>query len=334
MTRLAWGLPVLFIVAACSSGGASATTVASTTTSVVTTTTPDPATTTTTVTTLPVPTTTTTTIPRLDRSDPAAIARMRADLDALLAGGPRVAGSASEAAAIAHFAAVAAEITGVATELQPVPLPTGDTSANAWTTIGSGERVLLLGGHIDSVPGSPGADDNGSGVIVLLELLRRLYEDPPEGLVVRLVAFGSEERIGDHGHHFGSRHAVAVMTADGTLPDFMVSVDMVSVGADLQVVDHRDFDAGFADEIADIAADAGITVVRRSRGEVSDHVPFARAGVPAALLNRPDNPGYHTPNDDTIDDDALLVALRLVESIVAHLELQPGQLEGGAEHHV
>lgn len=332
MNLLARCLPVLLIATACSSGDAVTTTLRPSTTSPASSTTLPPATTTTTQ--PPTTTTTTTTMPRLDRSDLAAIGRMRADLDALLSGGPRVSGSAAEAAAIAYFVAVADKVTGGAATLQTVPLPGGAPSANAWVEVGSGAPVLLLGGHIDSVDGAPGADDNGSGVVVLLELLRRLHEDPPEGLVVMIVAFGAEERIGAHGHHFGSRHAATVMAAEGSLPDFMVSVDMIGVGAVLQVVDHRDSDSGFADEIAGVAAEAGIDVGRQSRGEVSDHVPFARAGVSAALLNRPDNPAWHTPQDHTVDDTALLVALRLVEAIVAHLERPPGQLEGGAEHHL
>jgi len=54
------------------------------------------------------------------------------------------------------------------------------------------QDVLLLGAHYDSVLGSPGADDNGSGVAVLLELARLLK---PFALAktVRLVAFVNEE---------------------------------------------------------------------------------------------------------------------------------------------
>ncbi|GIG91988.1 M20/M25/M40 family metallo-hydrolase [Plantactinospora endophytica] len=57
--------------------------------------------------------------------------------------------------------------------------------------------VVLIGAHLDTVPGSPGADDNASGVACLLELARVL---PAYGLDrhVRLAVF-DEEETGLHG---------------------------------------------------------------------------------------------------------------------------------------
>ncbi|HEX8874569.1 MAG TPA: M28 family peptidase [Nitrosospira sp.] len=54
------------------------------------------------------------------------------------------------------------------------------------------EQVVLAGAHYDTVPGSPGADDNASGVAALLELGRRLSACRP-GRTIRLVAFVNEE---------------------------------------------------------------------------------------------------------------------------------------------
>lgn len=51
---------------------------------------------------------------------------------------------------------------------------------------------ILIGAHYDAVPGSPGADDNASGVAVLLELAQAFAEQPPK-FPVRLVAFDMEE---------------------------------------------------------------------------------------------------------------------------------------------
>lgn len=52
--------------------------------------------------------------------------------------------------------------------------------------------VLLIGAHYDTVPGSPGANDNGSGVAALLEISRltRKFKVP---MSVRFVAFVNEE---------------------------------------------------------------------------------------------------------------------------------------------
>lgn len=51
---------------------------------------------------------------------------------------------------------------------------------------------ILIGAHFDAVPGSPGADDNATGVAVLLELAR-LFAAEPAPCPIRLVAFDLEE---------------------------------------------------------------------------------------------------------------------------------------------
>ncbi|MEM8831341.1 MAG: M20/M25/M40 family metallo-hydrolase [Cyanobacteria bacterium P01_G01_bin.19] len=51
---------------------------------------------------------------------------------------------------------------------------------------------ILIGAHYDGVPGTPGADDNATGVAVLLELARIFAANPPKH-PVRLVAFDLEE---------------------------------------------------------------------------------------------------------------------------------------------
>ncbi|MDE2180752.1 MAG: M28 family peptidase [candidate division NC10 bacterium] len=53
-------------------------------------------------------------------------------------------------------------------------------------------EILLIGAHYDSVMGSPGANDNASGVAALLEL-SRLFADIVPALTVRFVAFVNEE---------------------------------------------------------------------------------------------------------------------------------------------
>lgn len=68
--------------------------------------------------------------------------------------------------------------------------------------VGSG--AVVVGAHYDTVPGSPGADDNASGVAALIELARM-------GLPARFVAFANEElpyfRTGDMGSQVWARTA-------------------------------------------------------------------------------------------------------------------------------
>ena len=51
---------------------------------------------------------------------------------------------------------------------------------------------ILIGAHYDAVPGTPGADDNATGVAVLLEIAR-IFAAEPLNYPVRLVAFDLEE---------------------------------------------------------------------------------------------------------------------------------------------
>lgn len=54
------------------------------------------------------------------------------------------------------------------------------------------DEIVVVGAHYDSPPGSPGANDNASGVAALLELARRFQGKQPER-TLRLVAFVNEE---------------------------------------------------------------------------------------------------------------------------------------------
>ncbi len=57
---------------------------------------------------------------------------------------------------------------------------------------GTRPNVVLIGAHYDSVLGSPGANDNGSGVAALLALARR-FAGKPAQQTLRFVAFVNEE---------------------------------------------------------------------------------------------------------------------------------------------
>ena len=67
--------------------------------------------------------------------------------------------------------------------------------------IETGDGSVVVGAHYDTVPGSPGADDNASGVAVLIELARMR-------LPARFVAFANEEMPYFQGDEMGS-HAYA-----------------------------------------------------------------------------------------------------------------------------
>jgi Zn-dependent M28 family amino/carboxypeptidase len=54
------------------------------------------------------------------------------------------------------------------------------------------EHILVIGAHYDSVKGSPGANDNGTGIASMLALARR-FAISPTSRTLRFVAFANEE---------------------------------------------------------------------------------------------------------------------------------------------
>jgi hypothetical protein len=69
--------------------------------------------------------------------------------------------------------------------------PQGAASAEA-TAASPPPAIILIGAHYDSVFGSPGANDNGSGVAAMLALARR-FAGRPAQQTLRFVAFVNEE---------------------------------------------------------------------------------------------------------------------------------------------
>jgi len=81
---------------------------------------------------------------------------------------------------------------------------------------GAQPGTVLVGAHYDSVPdvaAAPGADDNASGVAVLLALAERLVAQPPPG-TVRLTLFANEEGMRWGRERGGSWHHASRL-ADG-----------------------------------------------------------------------------------------------------------------------
>lgn len=163
-------------------------------------------------------------------------------------------------------------------------------SVNVFATAdpGVGCRVLV-GGHHDSVPGTPGANDNASGVATVLELARAMAADGLDpGLC--FATFGAEE----YGLH-GSRAMVRELRARGALPSVMVNLDVTGVGRQVEVIGSDSLVLG----TLAIAAELGIAAVPSSLppNASSDHASFATAGVPVLFLTSGDFSAIHTPED-------------------------------------
>lgn len=188
--------------------------------------------------------------------------------------------------------------------------------------------VVAITGHYDSVVGSPGANDNASGVALVLEMAR-LLSNVQTDAEVRFIAFGAEE-IGLQ----GARYYVNQMgQAERSRFIGVYNADMIAtnhpnvthlVAATPNGVQHLVTDSSVA-----AGARLGDSSLLPSTFGSSDHVPFHDAGIPAALfiwLGGNLIPSsyeielyYHTPQD-TIDENMCLdrfqTALNIIGSAI------------------
>lgn len=225
--------------------------------------------------------------------------------------GKREAGSPGYRKA-ANYAARVFEGFGYEVSRQAVPIPSGESQGVA-VPAGETQNViaappgyepkkphLLVGAHLDTVAVTRGANDNGSGAAVLLELARLARMTPPAMPTV-FVLFGGEERrrSGVGGATFGSRHFLAHMSkAEAEALKGVLVLDMVGAGP-IAYICHAALTEG---DFVDAAVAAGMRLKLPSQkrivtGFFSDHAPFERAGYIVAWLWSGEHDTLHTARD-------------------------------------
>jgi Zn-dependent M28 family amino/carboxypeptidase len=110
----------------------------------------------------------------------------------------------------------------------------GELCENLEVTLPGGARaqeIVLVGAHYDSVQGSPGANDNASGVAGLIELARALRERP-WARTVRLVAFVNEEQPFFYFGRMGSKVYARAARKRGDDIRVMLSLEMLGCYSD------------------------------------------------------------------------------------------------------
>jgi len=180
---------------------------------------------------------------------------------------------------------------------------------------GSRPGTVVVGGHFDSVPAGPGANDNGSGTATVLELAR-VFSQRQYPYTLVFVAFGSEE-IGLR----GSRHFVeALSDAERQEIKAMINLDMVGVGDEEHLVGTTEL-VDLAREVADAMPLQGYRASGGGAGASSDHDSFQRVGIPILFIYRESDPNYHSPRDlaEYVDPANLALAGQLATGVLARL---------------
>jgi aminopeptidase YwaD len=189
--------------------------------------------------------------------------------------------------------------------------------------ITSPNRVFILGAHYDTVPDSPGADDNASAIAVLLEVARNIQAVPLDN-TVRLIAFSLEEY-----DYVGSTHYVERLRKGEEEILGMISLEMVGFTGSRQDYPpylNPKYYPNVGDFIAIIGNERSKELLEKvcqsfkthipqlpleflmvpGNGEgmeevrLSDHSTFWDRGVSALMITDTAflrNPNYHLPSD-------------------------------------
>jgi aminopeptidase YwaD len=209
----------------------------------------------------------------------------------------------------------------------------------------SPDRVVILGAHYDTVPGSPGADDNASAIAVLLEVARNIQKISV-GSTLKLIAFGLEE----YGYVGSLRYAEGARRGKEEILG-MISLEMVGFTGPRQdyppYMDPKVYPVvgDFIGIIGNENSKVLLEIVRRTfKAQIpqlpsefllvpgngagmeevrsSDHCPFWDRGFPALLVTDTAflrNPNYHLPSDtmETLDFEFMRkVAVGIYYSLV------------------
>ena len=186
-------------------------------------------------------------------------------------------------------------------------------------------KEVILSAHMDSVVGAPGANDNASGVGLMLELAR-VFKGYNTDKDLKFIAFGSEER-----GLLGARYYVDQLTqAERDNIEAVFNPDMVATNYE----EAKNLYAMTVDGSTNIVTDSTVAAgARLGNSDIlpgkfgsSDHVPFHNAGIPSALfiwmgidswdpLVYHIEKVYHTPQDtieDNISTERMQSALEII----------------------
>jgi Peptidase family M28 len=209
--------------------------------------------------------------------------------------------------------------------------------------------VIVVGAHYDSFPGTPGANDNGSGVAVLLELARQFRDLRPVAHVrIRLVFFTNEEPPFFHTPLMGSFQYARMLAEKRERVNAMYSLETLGYYSSDRGTQEYAWPLGLiypdkGDFVAFVAMTASRRLMQesikafRERAQIpsqggaapgfiegtdySDHWSFEKFDYPAIMITDTAefrDPNYHRRTDtpDKLDYDKLSRVTQGVEAMI------------------
>ncbi|MDP2276791.1 MAG: M28 family peptidase [Nitrospirota bacterium] len=191
----------------------------------------------------------------------------------------------------------------------------------------AGDGIIVIGAHYDTAWGTPGADDNASGVAGILELAR-LVSEKPLPYTIRLVAFALEEPPFFRTRNMGSYVYAESLKKEGLKIEGMVSLEMIGYFCDKDGCQYYPLPffrwfypkkGNFLSFVGDIGSRKFTLKMKKAFQkssslpveslntislvpgvDLSDHLSFWRFGYPAFMITDTAfyrNPHYHAHSD-------------------------------------
>jgi hypothetical protein len=203
----------------------------------------------------------------------------------------------------------------------------GSRSARvAGGVVSAGAAAVI--GQIGSTRVVPGANDNATGVIALIELARRLAEEPTSEIRVLLVSTGSEESFMEGMRAFMNAHGSSLPQDD----TFVLAVDTVGSPHLTAIrgegmLRMNEYPPEGLDLVDQAAAELDIALFPNLRlRNATDGLIALKRGYPCACLGSvtdykaPANYHWRTDTADRVDYGTVADAVRLCERVVRRLD--------------
>ncbi|HOP08339.1 MAG TPA: M28 family peptidase [candidate division Zixibacteria bacterium] len=159
------------------------------------------------------------------------------------------------------------------------------------------DHEVIIGAHRDAVISSPGADDNGSGTVGVMEMARVLY-DLETDMTIKFILFDAEEE-----GLLGSYHYAEEAAAREDNIVYMFNMDMIAnIDNDSDVTVYHGDETGLSvlfNQLSDSLV--GITGHLAGNIAASDHYPFSQEGWTVTFpIEYIFSDYYHTSHDSTV----------------------------------
>lgn len=300
----------------------------------------------------------------LNLNDPQLAHRLGEHIAALTSAGPRHPENPNGVSAALSYITATLEELGYQVEQETYGERPHEMNLLASINAEAQRDILEIGAHWDTVPQSPGADDNASGVAGLLELART-YADVTLRRPVRLCFFAEEEIVGCRGstahlHHVIGRgepvEGAIILEMIGyrdsssgaqrwpdTVPVAGAMAQLPAALRSLITPDQGDFIAAVGsttsgDYLAALAEGTSrltpplpilpLAVPSRSKGHVSrsDHAPYWAAGLKGVMVT--DTAEFRNPHYHQPSDTPQILDLEFAAEVTRAVILTVHRLAG------